>query len=114
MELSNHLSMDTVAAASRPWTFTQNHPLDTDNFVRAAEARRIELPHDTLRELYRVGLLIPFIEVRSRKVPGSTPASHKSDAEPSAMGSVLLELRHARERGRLLDPALHPFRSSLR
>ena len=86
--------------------------LDAD-FVRAAEARGIELRFNTLRELYRTGLLTPFVEVRSRRVPGSPMVAHPPDAEPQARGTLVAELRHARERGRLLDPALAPFRSVL-
>lgn len=101
----------TVAVAAAPWTFTQHQPLSTAEFIREAERRGIRLNAAILRELYRQRLLIPFVFVSDRQV-GSIPAPIES--EPVRGGTFLQHLRYARDRGRLSDLAIAPFRPKLR
>jgi hypothetical protein len=93
-----------------PWVFTQGHPLDTDSLVREAEKRGIKLDLPTLRELYRRGLLVPFVEVTSRRVrEPRTP----DGPEPIPGSSRLLEIRQARDTGCLRDLSAEPFKRHL-
>jgi hypothetical protein len=101
----------SVAAANLPWAFTQNHPLNTREFVDEAKKRGFNLDLSVLRELYRHGLLIPFVYVSARQV-GDIPKPVPN--EPSSHGTSLIELRYARDRGRLADLALQPFKPRLR
>lgn len=93
-----------------PWVFTQRHPLSTGEFIDEAKRRGADLDLSTLRELYRHGLLIPFVAVSDRRV-GSAAAP--SEDEPAARGTRLLELRAARDTGRMQDLAEIPFRPRL-
>src|SRR5258708_215509 len=63
-----------LVAASEPWAFTQQDPLSTSEFCREAEKRRLSLREDQLPDLWRVGALAPFVEIRSKPLhPGSPP-----------------------------------------
>jgi len=93
-----------------PWVFTQGHPLDTDSLVREAEKRGIKLDLLALRELYRRGLLVPFVELTFRRVrEPRTP----DGPEPIAASSRLLEIRQARDTGCLRDLSAEPFKRHL-
>src|SRR6266487_6502321 len=63
-----------LVAASEPWAFTQQGPLSTSEFCREAEKRRLSLREEQLPDLWRVGALAPFVEIRSKPLhPGSPP-----------------------------------------
>jgi antitoxin component HigA of HigAB toxin-antitoxin module len=90
-----------------PWALTQQQPLDTARFIGEAEKRGFGLDLATLRELYRLRLLIPFIEITGR--PVRPPA--KPDVPESPFGSTRLqELQEARNTGRIRDLATEPFK----
>ena len=95
-----------VAAASKAWAFTQHHPLDTASFIAEANRRGVDLNLPSLRELYRRGLLIPFLYIAHRPVaaPSEPPGS-----EPQRGGTQLANVRWARDTGRLRDLADGPF-----
>lgn len=107
------LAVDTVDVARLPWVFSQSYPLDTAKFCKESERRGLRLDLPTLRELYRLGLVTPFLLVKDRRVQDGRPPI-ESLAEPDARGTLLIELRLARDRGRLADPAKEPFRPRLR
>jgi len=101
-----------LVAASEPWAFTQQGPLSTSEFCREAEKRRLSLREEQLPDLWRVGALAPFVEIRGKPLhPGSPPKL----GEPLFPGSWHLgELRRAVESGRLADPVQLGFRPQLR
>lgn len=94
-----------------PWAFMQHQPLGTSTFVSEAQRRGFGLDLSMLRELYRHDLLVPFVYVNNRQV-GPTPES--IGPEPRSGGTLLSELRYARDKGRLSDLSETPFRSRLR
>jgi hypothetical protein len=97
-EKSDAPSSLALRVASMPWAFSQQHPLDTAEFIREAEKRGVRLDALALRELYRVGLLVPFAAVTSRRVGQPAPIdSH----EPVRARTRLAQLRFARDTGRL-------------
>jgi hypothetical protein len=99
-----------IDVASKPWAFTQNEPLDVAEFIKEAQKRGFGLRTATLRELYRHGLLIPFVEVTRR--PVHEPA--KPDEFESPLGGTrLMDLRRARDTGHLRDLAAAPYRQQL-
>jgi hypothetical protein len=101
----------TVAVASQPWVFTQRHPLSTANFISEAGRRGVKLDSSMLRQLYRRGLVIPFVYINDRQVgPKPPPAG----AEPFHGSSLQYRLRYGRDRGRLSDLAEQPYRPRLR
>jgi hypothetical protein len=96
-----------VDVASMPWVFTQHLPLYTSEFIDEAKKRGITLDLSTLRELYRHGLLVPFVELTYRPVRApSTP----NEPEPMPANSRLVELRQARDTGCLRDLSAEPFK----
>jgi hypothetical protein len=97
----------TVDVVSLPWAMTQNKPLDVTEFVAEAHKRGFYLRTATLRELYRHRLLIPFVQITKR--PVSEPAKPDKAASPFG-GTHLMDLRSARDSGRLRDLALVPYR----
>ena len=101
----------SVDAASLPWAFTQHDPLDTVEFISGAARRGVKLRPETLRAFYRAKVLEPFLYVNSHQVR-SVPAA--IDEEPQRGGTRLQQLRYARDRGRLSDPADSPFQRWLR
>jgi hypothetical protein len=106
-----HRSMESVAA-SEPWAFTQQHPLTTAEFCREAERRDITIDNHVLRELWRANALAPIAEVRNQRVGAGRPSPVR---EPYAgSNSILVELKKARDRGRLADPALLGYRPQLK
>src|SRR5271165_543541 len=111
--LSHHVrspGATAVDVALMPWVFTQRHPLDTSSFIDEAKKRGIELDLSTLRELYRYGLLAPFVELTYRPVR----APFKPDEpEPMAGSSRLMEIREARDTGCLRDLSAEPFKPHL-
>ena len=108
------LVASSVEVAALPWVFTQQHPLDTGSFIDEAKRRGFDLDLHVLRELYRHGLLVPFLYVSDRQV-GSIPEPVESEPKFAIFGSSRLNnLRHARDRGRLTDLAAAPFRRKLR
>ncbi len=90
-----------ISVASMPWAFSQQHPLDTAEFIREAQRRGVPLDALALRELYRLGLLVPFVTVTG--LP-----------EPIRAVTRLADLRSARNEGRLRDLAPEPYRPRLR
>jgi hypothetical protein len=101
----------SVSVASLSWTFTQNHPLSTSDFMSEAKRRGFDLDLSVLRELYRHNLVVPFVYVSPRR---AGPIPKPVTSEPSPHSSWITELRHARDRGRLCDLATMPFRPRLR
>jgi hypothetical protein len=110
---SEHVTdvVSSVTVAGLPWLFTQSHPLSTSDFISEAKRRGLDSDLSMLRELYRRGLLIPFVYVSSRQVG---PRPEAVTGEPYPRGTWLSELRHARDGGRLLDLAHIRFRPRLR
>ncbi len=101
-----------LIAASEPWAFTQQDPLSTSEFCREAEKRRVSLREDQLPDLWRVGALAPFVEIRSKPLhPGSSP---KVGESVFADSWHLKELQRAVASGRLADPVQLGFRPQLR
>jgi hypothetical protein len=49
--------------ASMTWAFTQQQPIDTADFIAEAPGRGVGLDLPVLRELYRHGLLVPFVSI---------------------------------------------------
>jgi hypothetical protein len=104
----------TVAVASLPWVFTQQHPLDTSSFISEANRRGFDLDLDVMRELYRHALLVPFVYASDRQA-GPIPETLGPEPKRAIYGSTHLgALRHARDRGRLADLTAVPFRRKLR
>jgi len=100
-----------MAAAQVPWIFTQQHPLNTDGFIRAAGDIGITTDLSLLRELWRFNLLAPLFEVRSR----ATAAGFEPILDIRTHGGSLLEqIRTSRREGRLEDPAIRGYRPQLR
>lgn len=100
-----------VVVASMPWVFTQHQPIGTSTFISEAKRRGFDLDLSMLRELYRHNLLVPFIYVNNRQVG---PTHTTREPEPRSGGTLLTELRYARDRGRLSDLSVMPFKSRLR
>jgi hypothetical protein len=94
--------VSAVTTASVAWAFTQHHPLDTAGFISESDRRGVSLDLPTLRELYRRGLLIPFLRITNR--PVTAPAA-VSGPEPQRAGTRLASLRLARDTGKLRDLA---------
>lgn len=103
-------SASTVIVASMPWAFTQHQPLDTSEFIAEAGRRGFDLRLSTLRELYRHGLLAPFMYIPPRPVSEPSPFT---EPEPQGSGTRLRQLRWGRDTGRLLDLAVLPFKPRL-
>ncbi len=95
-----------VDVAMMPWAMTQNEPLDVEEFIREAQKRGYQLRAATLRELYRHRLLLPFIQITRR--PVREPAK-PAKAESPFGGTHLIDLRLARDTGRLRDLAAIPY-----
>jgi hypothetical protein len=98
--------LSALTVASTPWVFTQRHPLKLDGFAGEAKRRGFKLDASILRELYRHRLLVPFISIQDRRVSEPVPRIE----EPFPGSSLLVDLRWAREKGKLQDLALIPFR----
>jgi hypothetical protein len=83
---------------------------DPRHFIDEAKKRGFDLDLTTLRELYRHGLLVPFVEVTYR--PIREPI--KPDGpEPIAGSSRLMDIREARNTGCLRDLSTEPFKRHL-
>jgi hypothetical protein len=104
-------TLSGVEVASLPWAFTQLHPLDTGDFIKEAGRRGLKLDISILRALYRHGLFYPVVAVRDRSVG---PPTGPPESEPTSTSGRARELRHARDRGRLLDLATVPYKQHLR
>lgn len=100
-----------LRAATMPWAFSQQHPLDSVEFISEAEKRGVRLNPAALRELYRVGALTPLVTVTTRPVRPPAPID---SYEPVSGGTRLTQLRYARDTGRLRDLATEPYRPRLR
>ena len=100
----------SVDVTRMPWAFTQYEPLSTGEFISQADRRGFRLDTGRLRQLYRCGLLVPFVYMTGRPV-GPEPAL--AGPEPRGGGTLLMQLRYARDRGRLIDLGLQPFRPRL-
>jgi hypothetical protein len=93
-----------------PWALTQQQPLDTRRFIEEAKKRGFDLDLTTLRELYRRGPLIPFVELTYRPVrPPAKPTTPKNWYG----GTRLMDLREARDSGCLRDLSAEPFKRHL-
>ena len=110
-DATSPITASTVVAASLPWAFTQRQPLGTDSFISEAKRRGVDLDISTLRQLYRRGLLAPFVYINDRQVG---PKPEPVTSEPPHGGTLLYRLRHGRDRGRLSDLASQPVRPRLR
>lgn len=98
-------------AACEPWAFTQQPPMTTRDFSKAAARRGLFVDDPLLRELWRVGALAPIVEVRRRR---SGPPCPSRIPEPYVSGTWAREVRLARDRGRLIDPEDLGFRPQVR
>ena len=79
-------------------------------FIAEAGKRGFRLRAPTLRELYRRQLLVPLAQVTRRPVSESL----KPEVSDSPLGgSQLLDLRWARDTGRLRDPTALPYQRRL-
>jgi hypothetical protein len=105
------LSLPSSAeVAGMAWAFTQYEPLSTGEFISQAQRRGFYLDTGRLRQLYRRGLLVPFVYASGRQV---SPTPEPAGPEPGGGGTSLQQLRYARNRGRLTDLGLLPFRPRL-
>ncbi len=95
-----------------PWTFSQRHPLDTNDFVSEAERRGCKLDLSTLRELYRHGLLAPFVVVRDSHCSDPIPLT-EAEERRGWNSTRLGQLYGARAAGKLLDLSATPFNPRL-
>lgn len=105
-----HTYISTVRVAEMPWAFTQNHPLDTSSFISEAKRRGFDFDLSMLRELYRHGLVVPFVYISDRQVG---PVPPPIESEPIPGSTRLTQIRYARDKGRLSDLAAIPFRPRL-
>ena len=98
------LSLPSSAEVSgMAWAFTQYEPLSTGEFISQARRRGFYLDTGRLRQLYRRGLLVPFVYASGRQV---SPTPEPAGPEPGGGGTSLQQLRYARDRGRLTDLGL--------
>lgn len=102
---------DGVEIASLPWAFTQQHPLDTSDFIKEAGRRGVSLDEQTLRALYKHNLLSPVVALMSR--PVAAPSAPRT-FEPQPSGGRLRDLRTARDAGHLVDLTTVPYKERLR
>ncbi|MGW3959124.1 hypothetical protein ACWED2_04830 [Amycolatopsis sp. NPDC005003] len=100
----------SLVVASMPWVFTQRSPLSSDGFISEAKRRGFDLDTQVIRELYRHRLLVPFVWAQNEPDPSLAVSV---DDEPGRAGTLLTELRLARETGRLRDLASTTFRPHL-
>ena len=105
-------ALSSLSVVSMPWVFTQHQPLSTSQFIDEAKRRGVDLDTSALRQLYRRGVLVPFLYVGNRAVGPAAPATGPDPKHPG--GTLLTEFRYARSKGRLSDLALTEFRPSLR
>lgn len=98
-------------AAYEPWAFTQQPPMTTRSFCKAAARRGLSVDDALLRELWRVGALAPIVEVRRQRSGSPCPSPIP---EPHVYGTLESEVRLARDRGRLIDPEDLGFRPQVR
>jgi hypothetical protein len=89
---------------------TQNEPLDIKEFIDQAQKRGFRLRAAALRELYRHRLLIPLIQITKRQV--REPVKPVTAESPFG-GTRLIDLRLARDTGRLRDLAAIPYQPRL-
>jgi hypothetical protein len=97
---------DALDVVSLPWLFTQHHPLDASSFIALAKGRGFDLDELKLRQLYKHGILIPFIGISSKRQV--EPQTQVYD-EPRREVTRLRDFREARKNGRLLDLNAKPF-----
>jgi hypothetical protein len=102
--------VSAVDVVAQPWIFTQRQPLSTSEFVRAARDRGVDLDELKLRQLYKRGLLTPFVALTGTQQTGSRPVTVP---EPPARGTWLMALRAARNDGHVVDLAEHDFQPRL-
>src|SRR6185437_12556088 len=100
------LEVSSVEIAAIPWVFTQHQPLDANDFIRQAKDRGVDLDLLKLRQLYKVGVLVPLVSLTSQ--PKSTPVE-MSDHEPFSGGTRQDQFRAARAAGQLMDLKHVPF-----
>src|SRR5438270_3149543 len=93
-----------LTAACEPWAFSQEAPLTSSEFCKEAEKRRIPIREEQLSELWRIGALIPFVEVRNKPLDDPRPSPI---AEPRLSGTWLTDLRFARDQRTLADADSH-------
>ncbi|MET7395959.1 hypothetical protein ABZS66_20945 [Dactylosporangium sp. NPDC005572] len=100
-------SRSSLDILGRPWVFSQRIPLDTKKLLDEAKRRGVGLDLAGLRELYRLGVLAPLVELTSRRVGEPIELS---PPEPLGFSSLTDELRRAASKGQVRDPAAAPFR----
>lgn len=101
----------SMQISSLPGLFSQSDPLDSSALIKCAHRRGVDLSELKLRQLYRRGLLMPFVAITSQR--RCDPQTYSHD-EPKARSTLVCELRKARETGRLFDPSDYPFLPRLR
>jgi hypothetical protein len=72
-----------------PWSFTQEQPLGTSEFIVEAKRRCADLRPQILRELCRRRVLIPFVYISNRQV---RPVPAPAGPEPRRGGALLRKL----------------------
>lgn len=75
-----------------------------------AKKRGVHLRTPVLRELYRHRLLVPFVQLTNKPV---REAAKPEGPESPLGGTRLVDLRWARDTGRLRDPAVVPYQPRL-
>jgi hypothetical protein len=108
--LDDHEPISSLLVITLPWVFTQHHPLDTADFIRAAKERGVELTGRMLRQLYKQRILIPMVALTSRQCAERYTAQND---EPQHVTTRLYELREARGVGRVRDLYAEPFQPRL-
>ena len=98
-------------SASLPYAMTQRPPLTTSEFTKEADKRHIGCSEVELREMWRDGLLTPFLEVRTRRF-GSGLVGKPDDLV--WVDSNRNYLTEARDSGRLADARVSGFRHQIR
>ncbi len=100
-----------LRVASMPWSFTQCYPLSSIDFIREARRRGFDLDHKVLRELYRIGLLVPLVAIRARRV---SPQLVPGNTAPTYLGGHRKALRDACASGRAQDLSTVPYKAGLK
>lgn len=106
------LARTPVELLDQPFAFTQVPLLTPEQFVRAARDRGVNLAESQLEGLHRTRLLTPLL--RFRRDGRAISASHRSDPHRARQiarwdPTWPVDLRTAREEGRLFDARTEPF-----
>jgi len=119
-----HMVGKTIAGTHRtsielldlPFPFSQVSLLTVDEFVKAADQRRIHMGGHSLNptgleELHRYGVLVPIfcVSIGQDADPSLAIDTSSSLTRQHVRSTVVRQLYEAATEGRLSDPANHPF-----